>query len=781
MTSPMESSPSLHDYLEARLAEQSDLRDRVCRAFLIELHSRGIVSVDEIHRQAKSRRRRESAPAANQLDESVQVVRRWDETEKATINTLILDFAARTFRREEIDDLINLTRKRDEAQTLEEIANLPAVSFGLLADKIRSFSRLPRGLTLLTEKESTSARVALIRRLISDQLEFIGVAKHYLSIRDFAELIECIIGRQEGAGVIGGKAAGMILAAKIIAKEPAGTLPATVPVKIPVSYFLRSDVIEDFISYNGLQHLQDQKYKTSEEIHNDYPMLLELFKNADFPPEIVKQMQSVLGRLGDDPLIVRSSSLLEDRFGTTFAGKYRSVFVSNQGATVERMAELLGAIAEVYASTFHPDPLSYRQRHQLLDYSENMGVLIQKLVGRRLGRYFLPVWAGMAFSRNPYRRSPRIRPEDGLARIVFGLGTRAVDRVADDFPRMIPLGLPTLRPEVETEDIIRVSQKQVDVIDLESRSFTTMPIDTLLALNDRLAALSEVFSTQEHGFLRPLMGDTILAAPGALVVTFDRFAQNSPYPAFLRRCLQILERAYGCPVDIEFASDGQDFYLLQCRPQVQTAERPRVRVPQSVPPDRRIFSAHRDILSDAVHGIEFVVIVDPEDYNAVGTDDRRVAVARAIRLLNQELADRAFILMGPGRWGSRDMRLGIRVGYSDINNTRMLIEIARQKDGYLPEVSFGSHFFQDLMESHIPYLALYPDDPQTLFREDILRGGRNSLAELVPEAAGLADVVRVLHVPELASGMLLNVDMDNDSQEALAYLAAAGAGSPHDS
>ncbi|MBU1700003.1 MAG: PEP/pyruvate-binding domain-containing protein [Candidatus Eisenbacteria bacterium] len=766
-------------HIEGILKRFPELSKRISRTLLITLHSRGIISVDEAHRLARGRARgkgsgkaSENIKASDNLhNDNIQLVQRWDEKEKRQIHEITLDYAAEYFTEVEIDDLVNLTRKREEAQTLGEIADLASVSSGLLIEKIKSFCRLPKGQTILPAQESLSVRVALIRRFISDQLEFIGIAKHHLYIRDFDDLVSRIIGDENGAGLIGGKAGGNLLGERILTRAQNEDPHApNVRIHTPESYYLRSDILDTFLRYNGLQHLQDQKYKEIADIRNDYPMILDLFKNADFPPDLVSMIRDLLKTLGSHPLIVRSSSLLEDRFGTTFAGKYRSVFVSNQGSEESRVQELLGAIAEVYASTLHPDPLSYRRRHDLLDYSENMAVLIQKLVGTRVGSYFLPVWAGVGFSRNLYRRNPRIRPEDGMTRLVFGLGTRAVDRVSEDFPRIIPLGLPTLRPEIKPEDILRVSQKFVDVVNLETHRFETIPISSLLQENAGMPGLSHVFSVLKHGFIRQMMGDGILDRPEDLVVTFDRLTHSTPYPAFLKWCLQTLEKAYQCPIDIEFAYDGEHFYLLQCRPQAMRREETQIRLPAYIPPERTVFTANRDIISARVSKIEYVILIDPKDYNMIHSTEKRLGVAKIVHQLNDKLSDKVFILMGPGRWGSKDLRLGIRVGYSDINNTRILIEIARREGGYMPEVSYGSHFFQDLVESNIQYLALYPDDPDICFNTDFLHKSKNSLPSILPDARDFIDVVRVLHVPGAASGMLLQVEMDGDNQQAMAYL-----------
>jgi hypothetical protein len=376
----------------------------------------------------------------------------------------------------------------------------------------------------------------------------------------------------------------------------------------------------------------------------------------------------------------------------------------------------------------------------------------------------------VGFSWNPYRRNPRIDPADGLARVVFGLGTRAVDRTAEDFPRMIPLGQPAVRTEARTADLIRFSQHRADVIDLQEHRFRSVPVAEVMEQAGALPGARQVFSLVKDGFLRPMMGDVLLDDPADLVVTFDGFTRTRSSTDTIRWALKTLEQAYGCPVDIEFASDGEQLHLLQCRPQaVRGAER-KVRVPADVPAERRIFSAHRDIESAEVEDLELVVLVDPRDYVRLETEERRVAVAQAVSRLNTALAGRRFALLGPGRWGSKDTRLGVRIGYADLHNTRLLVEIARRQGGYTPEVSFGSHFFQDLIEADIPYLALYPDEEGVVFADGFLRGSENVLADLLPDAADLADVLRVIDVPAATGGLRLHVAMDGRRQEALGYL-----------
>jgi predicted nucleotidyltransferase len=191
-----------------------------------------------------------------------------------------------------------------------------------------------------------------------------------------------------------------------------------------------------------------------------------------------------------------------------------------------------------------------------------------------------------------------------------------------------------------------------------------------------------------------------------------------------------------------------------------------------VAPERVLFNARRYVPNGTVGNISHVVYVDPDKYAELPDRPTLLAVGRAVGKLNTLLPKRQFILMGPGRWGSRgDIKLGVSVGYSDISNTALLVEIARKKGDYVPDVSFGTHFFQDLVEARIRYLALYPDDESILFNEQFLLESRNVLADVAPEYAHLSDVVRLIDVAASTDGLAVQVLMNGDLDEAVAVLA----------
>lgn len=615
--------------------------------------------------------------------------------------------------------------------------------------------------------------VVLIKGMISDQLYFVGIAKRFFTIGDLKEIRRRRIGR----GRIGGKAAGLLLASKILQHAQAeGKLDVGVPLVVPDSYYVGADVFYDMHDLNNLHEFHNQKYKSSEEIIADYPKVVEATSRAHFPPEITARLRDMLAEIGPYPIIVRSSSLLEDNFGSAFAGKYDSFFCANQGTPEENLIALSQAIKRVYASVHNPNALLYRRQKGLVDYDERMAILIQKVAGRPHGQYFFPDVAGVGFSRNPFRWNRKIRHEDGFLRLVWGMGTRAVDRVANDYPRMVALSHPDLRPEKSIAEIRKYSQHHVDAVDLAENRFRSLPVEAVISGGS--SGIRLLASLDQGDYLQPIIGLGPDLRPTSLVLTFDGLVQNRTFTGAMKAVLKTLEHYYSFPVDIEFAMDimgdrgKPDFLLtlLQCRPLTSHVWAEGLSMPVDMPETDKIFSAHKMVPHGVVSDIEYIVYVDPETYSRIPDQAQKTEIGRVVGRLNKRLEGKSFILMGPGRWGSSNIDLGVKVSYADIYNTRMLVEIAMAKGGATPEVSYGTHFFQDLVESKIYPLPLYPDDSGAVFNSAFLTGAPNVLADLLPEDAQVADFVKVIDVRAAADGRTLEVVMNAEHDEALAYL-----------
>jgi pyruvate,water dikinase len=622
-------------------------------------------------------------------------------------------------------------------------------------------------------------RVSLIRRLLTDDLEFLNTARNFIEVSDFYDLSRRIISPPKSHGKLGGKSSGLILAGHIVRRSPEYEA-ALGDIMIPRTWYVTSDGVLNFIEFNHLEDLYNRKYLEIEQVRREYPHIVQVFKNSHFSPEIIKGLALALDEFEDRPLIVRSSSLLEDRVGSAFSGKYKSLFLANQGPKAERLNALMDAVAEVYASVFGPDPIEYRAERGLLHLHEEMAVMIQEVVGSRVGRYFFPSFAGVAFSNNEFRWSARIKREDGLVRMVPGLGTRAVDRVGDDYPMLIAPGQPGLRVNVTPDEVARYSPAKLDVINMESGRFETVALRDLLAeCGAEIPGIGDIVSLAEDGGIRrPVLVDWAADA-GRLIANFEGLISKTSFLARMRALLRLLKEKTGGPVDIEFASDGRDLYLLQCRPQSFGEDAASAPIPADLPADKVIFEARRYVSNGRMRDITHIVYVDPERYSALPDAESVRRVGRAIGRLNKVLPKRQFVLMGPGRWGSRgDVRLGVPVTYSDINNTAALIEIARKRGNYVPDLSFGTHFFQDLVEASIRYLPLFPDDPDIAFHERFLKESPNILADVAPEFADLADTVRVIDVPGSAGGHILRVLLNADQDRAVGYLASPGGTEP---
>jgi len=630
----------------------------------------------------------------------------------------------------------------------------------------------------LDERKKYEARlkelkVVLIRTIISDQLKYIKIARKWFTVADLKD----VRSRKIGSGKVGGKAAGMLLAMRII-KE---TAPPEIAdrFRLPVSYYLGSDIYYNFLTFNGLMHWNDQKYKTDDEIRAEYPALRADFQRGQFPVEIIESLEHILQDAGDRPLIVRSSSLLEDNFGTSFAGKYESTFLPNQGSHDEKYQALIRAITSIYASVLNPDALLYRHLKELADYDERIGILIQFVEGEKRGRYYFPHAAGVAFSRNMYRWSPQIKQEDGFLRLVLGLGTRAVDMLGDDYPRLVALSHPRLHSSSDVRTIKRYSQQNVDVIDIENNAFVTVPVHEVLDAD--FPPLRFIAQVEEDGDLMPIRSR--LASPEKMVVTFDGLLSRVPFAACMRTALKLLETYYKSPVDTEFALEiinpddhpQVQITLLQCRPQSHIQDGVEVQIPADLKEEDIIFSTQLMVPQGAVQNIRYILFVPSEGYFSLATQTERTQLERAIGQLNSALKDETFIAVGPGRWGTSTPDLGVHVTYSDIYNSHALVELAGDEIGASPEPSFGTHFFQDLMEADIYPLGVFLDDENTIFKRELFYDTPNRVNEFISvDNPRVINALHLIAVRDYRRNHHLDLIMDAQKSYAVAFLVREG-------
>jgi len=686
---------------------------------------------------------------------------------------MLIDFYfVSTYSKDIIESYINLARKHDKIKILTKAVTRENKTSKEIKKILDDFCRIPAGDVYLPLNETIEIRVKLIDRFISNQLPYVGIAKKHINVRDIGKLTDNFYGGTSKAGRIGGKAAGIILAHKIL-RPSIGEIDEELEkyITMPESFFFNSEMFSDFVDYNNFHYFHSQKYKNSKDLLRDFDEIDKAIMGAEMPPSQIKMIKGFLEKIGDDaPLILRSSTLLEDNMGYSFSGKYDSIFISNQGKMKERIAEFVHAFKKVHISTFALDPIIYRQDHDLLDFDERMNVLVQKVVGTKCGKYFLPAAAGVAFSYNGYRWNPKIKKEDGLLRLVYGLGTRAVDRVGNDYPRMISLSHPKLRPEITPPQIKKYSQKTIDVINLETKDLESIPFIDLLE-EVELPELYNAVSINKDGHLAPPMFKSEKFEPSSACITFDNLIGKTPFIRIMKKILKKLEESYKRPVDVEFAWHDNKLFILQCRPLNIKKTSEQITIPKNIAKNRTLFTNKKCITSEIVKNIQYIVYVDPKAYNNLETHQEKVEIGRAVNEINEVLAEKRFALFGPGRWGSSDISLGVKVGYNDINRTLILGEIAFEKGGSTPEVSFGTHFFNDLVEANIISIALYPDREDTIFNEDFFLNSPNKIEEMTPSIADMKEIIHIIDVKEATGGNLLHIYQDDEHQNGVGFFA----------
>lgn len=548
------------------------------------------------------------------------------------------------------------------------------------------------------------------------------LAEKWLTLEDF----QAIRQRMIGIGSIGGKALGMLVARGIL-RDKAPDIAAKL--EVHDSFFVGAEVFVTFLVRNGIWWIRERQISgegTPEELEEGKRRIHE----GQFSSDLLRQLEGMLDYFGERPCIVRSSSILEDARGNAFSGKYESVFLANHGSREERLAALLDAIRQVYASVLDPDAILYRKARNLLDSEERMALLIMRVSGRQRDTYYFPQAAGVGLSYNPWSWHPDIDPDAGVARLVFGLGTRAVDRADDDYTRLVSLSAPLRRPEASMDEQRDHSQRRMDVLDTESRDLVSRPVEELM----------------------PVCGDfpvryfVDVDSHGHPWVTFDRLIRDTSVIPDLHKMLDVLEVEYEAPVDIEFTINFLDpetyaINLLQCRTFQVRKHTPTNSIPRKLTGGTPLLEARGAVIGLGreipIHDIIYV----PTKFYAALAEQDRYGVARLIESLAQEHdPTRNLVLIGPGRWGTGMPSLGVPVRAGRIALACAVCEIVAMHAGLIPDVSLGTHFFNDLVEHDLLYLACFPDKPGNSLNEEWLLAAPS----MTPRDVPLAECVRLV-------------------------------------
>ena len=549
-----------------------------------------------------------------------------------------------------------------------------------------------------------------------------------------------------GTGMIGGKSCGMLLARAIIRnKEP----EISEVLEPHDSFYVGSDMYYTYIVDNNLW---DIRIRQRTEV--GYFALADEFANkimdGSFSSAMRDQFIRIIEYYGQDPYIIRSSSILEDGFGNAFAGKYESVFCANRGSLEDRISEFEHAIKVVYASSMSLSALDYRKRRGLAGRDEQMALLIQRVSGSYYGTYYMPCAAGVGYSYSPYRIMKDSDPTAGMLRLVMGLGTSAVDRTEGSYPRIVNLDMPEKSSYSSSADKHKFSQGKAEVINmtecrLEKLSYEKMEQDMPRYLEKILLE----HDTEAESRLRE-MG----RRREVKFISCRGLVKNAPLMDQMRRMLHCIQEEYEYPVDTEFTiniSENGEYSvdLLQCRPlQVQKGKTGSV-VPDDIPEEKILLESKGASMGiSKAASLDLIVYVDPVKYYELPYRDKDL-VAKLIGKINWHYRDmnKHMMLIVPGRVGTTSPELGVPTTFADISAYDIICETEESRAGYNPELSYGSHIFQDLVEAEILYTAIFQGDKTLHYSPEKLAGSKDITGEFDASDV-LKDIVHVYDVSD---------------------------------
>jgi hypothetical protein len=585
----------------------------------------------------------------------------------------------------------------------------------------------------------------LSRVLIGREKRMLSLIKEYFTLEDLIEIKERLI----GTGFIGGKSTGMLLARNILRKDT--SVKWSEHLEMHDSFYIGSDIFYSFIVQNGLWRSL-MSHKTKENYFESALELKNKMLKGIFPEEIRERFQLMLEYYGQSPIIVRSSSLLEDAFGNAFAGKYESYFCVNQGTPEERYDKFEEAVRKIFASTMNINALTYRLQRGLDQQDEQMALLVQRVSGSYRKYYFFPELAGVGLSYNTFVWKKGMDPRAGMLRLVFGLGTRAVNRMENDYPRIVALDNPLTKPFAKPEDAGRFSQHYVDVLNLEENYFQSLSLAEVLN-NDLEAHLDLIGS-------RNIAASEQMKALGKntdmWLLTFDELLSSTEFPELMSGMLKRLESIYDYPVDIEFTANFNaggklQINLLQCRPFQTKGRHSHIKIPDKIKKNKILLRQEGNFMGGSVYEkISRIIYIDPKGYSDLPLSGK-YSIARLVGKINKTIHNRdemPTILFGPGRWGTTTPAMGVPVTFPEINNMAAIAEIAYKEGSLIPDLSFGTHFFQDMVEMNIFYMAIYPEQEKVIFNTSVMEGMPNIVGEIMPEDRQYNDVVRFYDVRE---------------------------------
>ncbi len=503
------------------------------------------------------------------------------------------------------------------------------------------------------------------------------------------------------SGSLGGKGRGLAFVNTLIYNYDFSNVIPGVCIRTPATSIIGTDEFDFFLQRNKLMPIIHQE--------TDFNVLKKHFVKGELSYELIKKLKIFVKKI-KKPLAVRSSSLLEDSLSQPFSGVFETYLLpNNHPDEAIRLQQLMTAIKLVYASVFAPNARLYFDAIQYKVDEEKMAVVIQEVVGREYEQYYYPHISGTAQSHNFYPVG-HMKPDEGFAVIALGLGQYVVEgektyRFSPRYPKLDIMSL---------HDLVNNSQTEFFAINLKQNNPNLMDGE-----NAALARL-DLYDAEQHGTLKHLASvynpenDTIeagLSKQGPRVLNFANILKYEyiPLAQTIEVVLSIVKEAMGTPVEIEFAVDLEkdeknqlpSFYLLQIKPLLGSDKDFNVDF-SKFPEERTILRSSKSMGNGKIEGINDIVFAIPEAFDNLQTEQ----MAREIEQINREFLhqNKKYILIGPGRWGTRDKFIGIPVAWSQISAAKIIVEI--ELPNFPLDASLGSHFFHNVTAMSVGYFSV---------------------------------------------------------------------------
>lgn len=508
------------------------------------------------------------------------------------------------------------------------------------------------------------------------------------------------------AGSHGGKGRGLAFINTLIYSFELGKLLPGINIKTPITAIIGTDEFDMFMERNRLwEFVKDE---------NDFDVIQKVFMESSLSFTLEKKLRVFLKKI-NKPLAVRSSSLFEDSMSQPFSGIFGTYLVPNNHPEADiRLKQLSDAIRLVFASIYSKNARAYFEAINYKIELEKMAVVIQEVVGNRYEDTFYPHISGSAQSFNFYPVA-HMTPKDGFAVTAVGLGQYVMEgnlayRFSPAYPAL---------EIISQKDLYKNSQVSFYAIDL-----TKKDLNLLEGENAGLKML-DISVAEGHGTLNHIASvmnpdnDTItpgLDSPGPRVINFADILKYNfiPLASTLKTVLDVVTEACGTPVEIEFASDlskdeagNASFYLLQIKPLLGIGSAYSID-PDTIDEKELILLTSKSMGNGVIDDITDIIFIDPEKF------DNRLTVRMAdeIAALNEKMVKekRKYILIGPGRWGTRDRFLGIPVAWPQISGAKVIVEVSLPD--FHPDASLGSHFFHNVTSMNVGYFSINQDSDQ---------------------------------------------------------------------